>query len=84
MVHCYDNVGLMDMVVKVELRERCTLTVQMNQDQQAKPNSKTSSILQSPKWGLIGHEYSLHLQNQDREPKFGTWDMGQMTISKSR
>ena len=41
--------------------------------QDAKPKSGTSSILQSPKWGLKGHGCSLHLQNQDREPKFGTW-----------
>ena len=26
-----------------------------------------------PKWGLKGHGCSLHLQNQDREPKFGSW-----------
>ena len=44
-----------------------------NQDQDAKPQSGTSSILQSPKWGLKGHGCSLHLQNQDREPKFGSW-----------
>ena len=37
-----------------------------NQDQDAKPQSGTSSILQSPKWGLEGHGCSLHLQNQDR------------------
>ena len=28
---------------------------------------------QSPKSGLKGHGCSLHLQNQDREPKFGSW-----------
>ena len=44
-----------------------------NQYQDAKPQSGTSSILQSPKWGLKGHGCSLHLQNQDREPKFGIW-----------
>ena len=42
-----------------------------NQDQDGKPHSGTSCILQSPKWGLKGHGCSLHLQNQDREPKFG-------------
>ena len=26
-----------------------------------------------PKSGLQGHRWSLHLQNQDREPKFWTW-----------
>ena len=44
-----------------------------NQDQDAKPKSGTSSTLQSPKSGLKGHRWSLHLENQDREPKFGTW-----------
>ena len=44
-----------------------------NQDQIAKPQSGTSSILQSPKWGLKGHGCSLHLENKDREPKFGSW-----------
>ena len=44
-----------------------------NQDQDSKPQSGTSSILQSPKSGLKGHGCSLHLQNQDREPKFGIW-----------
>merc|ERR1711942_556878 len=42
-----------------------------NQYQDAKPQSGTSSILQSPRSGLKGHGCSLHLQNQDREPKFG-------------
>ena len=56
-----------------------------NQDQDAKPQSGTSSILQSPKWGLKGHGCSLHLQNQDREPKFGSWVYQRtVTISKSR
>ena len=71
-----------------------------NQDQDAKPQSGTSSILQilkcglNPVWlnltsrhlvrGVKGHFFAvwlydyqhgcfLHLQNQDREPKFGTW-----------
>ena len=43
-----------------------------NQDQDAKPQSGTSGILQSPKWWLKGHGCSLHLQNQNRETKFGT------------
>ena len=51
----------------------------LNQDQDAKPQSGTSRILQSPKWGLKEHGCSLHLQNQDSEPKFGS-----VTISKSR
>ena len=43
------------------------------QDQGAKPQSGTSYILQSPISRLKGHVYSLHLQNQDKESKFGTW-----------
>ena len=39
----------------------------------AKTQKGTSSVLQSPKWGLEGHGCSLHLQNQNREPKFGSW-----------
>ena len=41
-----------------------------NQCQDAKPQSGTSRVLQSPKSGLKGHGCSLHLQNQSREPKF--------------
>merc|ERR1711954_144143 len=56
-----------------------------NQDQDVKPKSGTSSILQSPRSGLKGHGCSLHLQNQDREPKFGIWVYQRtLTISKSR
>ena len=44
-----------------------------NQYQEAKPQSWTSSVLQSPKSGLKGHWFYLHLQNQDRELKFGIW-----------
>ena len=44
-----------------------------NPNQDAKPQSGTSSVLQSPKWRLKGHGCSLHLQNQDREPKFIIW-----------
>ena len=40
----------------------------LNQDLDANPNSGTSNILQSPKWGLGEHVCSFHLQNQDREP----------------
>ena len=51
----------------------------------SKPQTGTSSILQSPKGGLKGHVCSLHLQNQDREPKFGSWVYQRpVTISKSR
>merc|ERR1711954_627509 len=57
----------------------------MSQDQDAKTQSGTSSILQSPKSGLKGHGCSLHLQNKDGEPKFGTWvHQRPVTISKSR
>ena len=45
----------------------------LNQDQDDKSQSETSSILQSPKWGIKGHGCSLHLQNQDRESKLGSW-----------
>ena len=43
-----------------------------NQYQDAKSQSGTSSVLQSPKSGLKGHGCSLHLQNQNRILKFGT------------
>merc|ERR1712112_583977 len=55
-----------------------------NQYQDAKPQSGTSSVLQSPRLGLRGHGCSLHLQNQDREPKFAIWVYQRpVTISKS-
>ena len=54
-----------------------------NPDQDAKFQSGTSSIIQSPKSGLKDHECSLHLQNQGREPKFGLWVFQRpVTISK--
>ena len=43
-----------------------------NQDRDPKPQSGTSSVLQTPKSGLKGHRESLYLQNQDKEPKFET------------
>ena len=56
-----------------------------NQYQDAKPQSGTSSVLQSPKSGLKCHGCYLHLQNQDREPKFWPWSYKRpVTISKSR
>merc|ERR1711954_276208 len=56
-----------------------------NQYQDAKPQSRTSRVLQSPKSGLKGHGCSLHLQNQDREPKFGIWlSQRPVTLLKSR
>ena len=56
-----------------------------NQVQNAKPKSGTFSSLQSPKWWLKGHGCSLHLQNQDREPKFGSLVYQRpLTIYKSK
>ena len=40
-----------------------------NQDQDANRQSETSSLLQCPQAGLKRHGCSLHLQNQDSEPK---------------
>ena len=40
-----------------------------NQDQDAKPQSATSRILQGPKLGLKGHGYSLHLKKIKIESK---------------
>ena len=55
----------------------------LNQYQDAKPQSGTCSLLQSPKSGLKG--CSLHLQNQNREQTFGSWVyQKQVTISKSK
>ena len=57
----------------------------LNQDQDAKPQSGVSGVLQRSKSGLRGHRCSLHLQNTDREQKFWTWLYErQVTISKSR
>ena len=57
----------------------------LNQDQDSKPHSGTSSLLQSPKGQLKGHECSLHHQNQDRKPKFGSLVYQRPnTLSKSR
>ena len=39
-----------------------------NKDQDTKPQSWTSSILQSPKWGLQGHGCPLHLQIKIESP----------------
>ena len=44
-----------------------------NQDQDAKTQSGTYNVFQCPKVGLDGLECSLHLQNQEEEPKFRTW-----------
>ena len=41
-----------------------------DQDSDAKPQSGTSSILQSPKLGLKGHTCFLHLQDKDKMQKF--------------
>ena len=45
----------------------------------------TSTILKSPKYGSRGHGCSLHLQNRDKEQKFGSWVYKiSVTICKSR
>ena len=55
-----------------------------NHYQDAKPQSGTPKPHQSTESGLKGHGCSLHLQNQDRDPKFGIWVyQRQVTISKS-
>ena len=81
------NQDLKDMVVL------CTFKIKIGSqnsdhgcnDQDTKPQKGTSSILKSPKCGLKGHGCSLHLQNQDREPKFGSSVYKKpVTISKSR
>ena len=42
-----------------------------NQYHDSKPKSGTSNVLLSHTSGHKGHGCSLHLQKQDREPKFG-------------
>ena len=54
-------------------------------NEDAKLQSGPSSTIQSSKSGIKGNGCSLHLQNQDREPKFGTYvsktsDHNQMKI----
>ena len=44
-----------------------------NQIQDAKSQSGTSSILQSPESGLEGYGCSFHLQNVNKKPNFRTW-----------
>ena len=57
----------------------------LNQYQDVKPQSGTSSVLQSPKSGLKGHGSSLHLLNKDIGLKFKLWMYQKpVTISKSR
>ena len=51
----------------------CTFRIKIeiiNSDQDAKPQSGTSSFLQSPKSVLKGHGYSLHLNKEERVQKF--------------
>ena len=56
-----------------------------NQYQDIKTQSGTSSVLQSSKSWLKAHGFSLHLQNQGSEPKFGAWVYQRpITLSKSR
>ena len=55
-----------------------------NQYKDTKPQSETSSVLQSPKSGHKGHGCFLHLRSQYREPKFRIRVNQQpVTISKS-
>ena len=55
-----------------------------NQDQDANPQSGTSSVHQSSKWGPKGHGCTLYPQNQDRESKYWTMVYQRpVTISKS-
>ena len=75
------------MIESPNLDHRCTKdqSPYPNQYQDAKLQSGTSSVLQSPKSRLKGHGCSLHLQNQDRETKFGTQVIQRpVTIFKSR
>ena len=61
------------------------LELNSNHNQDLQPQSQTPSITQNPKSGLKGHGGSLHIQNKDREPKFGTLVYQRpVTISKSR
>ena len=56
----------------------------LNQDQDARPKSETSSILQNPKWGLKGQGCSFHLKNQVRGSKIRSWMYQRpLTTSKS-
>merc|ERR1711954_155316 len=58
--------------------------VSPHHDQDAKPQSGTSSIFQSPKSGIEVHGCSSHLKKQDREPKLRIWlNQRPVTISKS-
>merc|ERR1711954_230642 len=64
------------------IKDQCPYS---NQYQDAKPQSGTSSTLQSHKSGIKGHECCLLLQNQERDKKVGKWMYQRpVTISKSR
>ena len=55
-----------------EMNDLCTIKIKINM-----PNTNL-------KLGLKGHGWSLHLQNEDREPQFGSWVYQRpVTISKS-
>ena len=75
----YKDMGVLcTFTIKIESRnlEHGCITDQLtypNQNQDPKDKPGTSSLLQSPKWGLKGHGCSLHLQNQFKETIFGTW-----------
>ena len=56
-----------------------------NQDQDAKPQTGTSRVIWSSKWGIKIHGCSLHLQNQYKEPNVRSLVYHRpVTISKSR
>ena len=56
-----------------------------NQDQNAKSQSETSSVFQSPKSGLKRTWMFFAPSKKDRDPKFGSWVYQRpVTISKSR
>ena len=67
------ELSLIWVLSKLQGRSKQVFSTYQNQDQDAKPQSGTSSVLQNPKSGHKGHGCSFHLENEDREPKFGSW-----------
>ena len=72
--------------IKIEgqnLEDLCIKDRKAYTNQNPKPQSRTSSILQSPKLVLKGHACSLCLQRKDGEQKFKIWVYQRpVTISK--
>ena len=57
----------------------------LHQDHDPKPQSGTATVIQSLQSRLQGHGCSLHLQNQDRVQRLGSWVYQRhTTISKWR